>query len=87
MRNVVIHGRDVLENVQSELLDSARIDQVLFLCAIEVEEKPMCELDLEEQSNEISFFCFRLKNKQKLEISESHAIKAEISPDLSEISS
>jgi hypothetical protein len=57
----MIEEWNVLEDIQSKLLDSTRVHQIFILGAVEVEEEPVSKLDLKEQSNEIGFFPFRLR--------------------------
>jgi hypothetical protein len=56
----------------SELFHSTRINRILFLCAVKVQEKPMRELGLKEQTDEVGFFSIRLRsstsrNENKIE--------------------
>lgn len=57
---MVIQKRDMLEDQQRKLLDSARVNRVDVLCAVKVEEEPMSELNLKEQPNKIRLFSIRL---------------------------
>jgi hypothetical protein len=63
IRDVMAERRNVLKDVESKLLDPARVHRILFLGAEKVEEEPMRELDLKEQPNEIRLLFLRLRRE------------------------
>lgn len=51
----------MLEDLTRELLDAAREDRIFLLCAEKVEEEPVRELDLEEETDLVARLLLRLK--------------------------